>query len=42
MKAIVMIEWLYLVIQDDGRSEVAGTTHDREILAIVGICGYFF
>jgi hypothetical protein len=24
-----MIEWLYLVIHDDSRSRVAGTTRDR-------------
>jgi hypothetical protein len=29
MKIKVMIEWLYLVIQDNGRSRVTGTTHDR-------------
>jgi hypothetical protein len=29
MKANVMIVWLCLVIQDDGRSRVAGTAHNR-------------
>jgi hypothetical protein len=29
MKARVMIEWLYLVIHDNGRSQVVGTIRDR-------------
>jgi hypothetical protein len=31
MKIKVTIEWLYLVIHDNGRSRVTGTTHDRAL-----------
>jgi hypothetical protein len=29
MKARIMVKWLCLVIQDNGRSRVARTAHDR-------------